>query len=144
LNADEIETKIAIWKSIQLQMDDLTSIINRGNNMLATWARDFKSNPSNEIGIVNDLANYVTNFRAKLARMRDDYISYADVADTLNEVVISGGRPPVPGTVFDRLTRSIDGFAQVLRSPSQDFEIEMMPHAGSTQKRFRCGQRLAQ
>lgn len=134
LSADDIATKIAVWKSIQLQMDDLAAIINRGNNMLATSVRDFRSNPSNEIEIVNNLSVSVGSFRAKLARIRDNYISYADIADALKEVVISGGRPAVPGTIFDRLIRSIDGFGQELRSPSKDFEIEITPHMGALKR----------
>ena len=134
LNEQEIATKIVVWKSIELKMDDLGPIINYGYNMLATWERDFRSNPSGEIEIVGKLTNSIADFRAKLARLRDNYSNYPDIADALKEIAISGGRPPVPGTIFDRLIRSSEAFAQELRSPPQNFEAEMTTYVGALKR----------
>jgi len=62
------------------------------------------------------LAKSVSNFRVKLETLRNSYFNYVDVAEALKEAAISGGRPQVPGSIFDRLLRSIDGFAQQVRS----------------------------
>ena len=134
LNAEDIAAKIVVWKSIELKMDDLAPILNNGYNMLASWERDFRSEPSGEIEIVGKLTNSVADFRAKLARLRDNYLNYADIADALKEITISGGRPPVPGTIFDKLIRSSEAFAQELRSPSQNFEAEMTTYVGALKR----------
>ena len=42
LSAQDIATEIIVWKSIGLQLDDLTNILGYGYNMLATWERDFR------------------------------------------------------------------------------------------------------
>jgi hypothetical protein len=134
LNANDIATRIVVWKSVGLQMDSLTTILNTGNNLLFTWVANFRADPPGTIGKIAEFANEVAAFRAKMARLRDNYISYPDIADALKETIISGGRPPVPGTIFDRLIRSSENLGQELHSPPQDFEISLTPHVGALKR----------
>jgi hypothetical protein len=115
-DAEDIATKIGIWQSVDQQINDLTKVLNEGYATLDTWLPDFQSNRSEEIMRVGALEVAAADFRAKLETLRTSYFNYADIAEALKETAISPGSPPIPGSTFDRLLRSIHGFAQQLRS----------------------------
>jgi hypothetical protein len=116
LTADEIATKIEVWASIDRRMDDLARILNRGYSMLDTWVADARSNGVAEVQRAEELAASVSMYRTKLDNLRSTYIGFSDIAEALAEAAIPPGKPPIPGTLFDRLLRSTTGFAQELAS----------------------------
>ena len=135
LSSEDIATKIGVWRGVDQQLNDLARVLNAGYLMLDTWLPDTVASRLEEIKKVEALGASVVKLRADFERLRNAYVTYADIADTLKEVAISGGRPPIPGTVFDRLIRSIDAFATQLGTFSdqlpENFEDKMRPYVGA-------------
>ena len=138
LSAEDIATKIDVWNSVNQQMNDLSKILNSGYVMLETWLLDAQSNRSAEIAKANTLESAVANFKVKLERLRNGYTNFPDIAAALQQTVISGGRPAVPGTIFDSLIRSIGAFQGQLGSLPDplppDLENEMRPYVGALRR----------
>jgi len=122
LTADEIRAKIDVWKSIVQLMADLTHLLDQGDAMLDTSLDNGRGkNQSLETTKAHQFARAIYDFRLKLESTHDSLAGhYADVAELLKETVRSGGRTPVPGTIFDQATRSSEGFANELSASSAD------------------------
>jgi hypothetical protein len=123
LTAEDIAKKIGVWQSIDQQMNSLAKVLDQGYTMLAAAAQ---INPSELAQKAAELGVSVYKLRLELEMLHNSYYDDADVVVTLKEAVRAGGRTPVPGTVFDRLIRSFEGFSNELRSfvnsPPQNLE----------------------
>jgi hypothetical protein len=120
--ADEIRTKLSVWKNITQLTNDLARLLDQGDAMLDAWSADAQDNQSLEATKAHQFAGSIYNFRLKLESTHDSLAgNYADIAELLREAVRSGGRTPVPGTIFDQLIRSSETFADELSGPANSF-----------------------
>jgi hypothetical protein len=138
LSAEDRAINVGVWQNIAQQLNELSRILNRGYTIVDTWLPDMQTNRAEELKKVQDLATAVSALRIKLDRLRASYFNYADIAEALKETSIPAGRPQVPGSIFDRLIRSTDGFGQELASPAdpipQDVESTMMSQVGALKR----------
>jgi hypothetical protein len=99
LTPEDIAIKIDVWRSISRQMRDLDQILNKGYALL--------DEPIAQINL-SEQAKGAENIAVELHNKR--------LVETLKEARRAPGAALVPGTIFDRVPRSIEGFTSQSRS----------------------------
>ena len=110
LTMQDIGAEISSWKSLSRQLDALNRELNEGDALIA-WLEG--GNKEDKYSIEH-FSRVIIERRQSLNALRNASIAYNDIAAALEQVQIPGGRPPIPGTIFDSLLRSLnDVFAQL-------------------------------
>lgn len=126
--AESITAKNSVWRSVGQQMTDLFNLLDQGDAMLDTWLADTQADRSAEMKKAQEFSAAAYNFRLKLESAHDSLAGdYADIAGYLKDTVRAPGRTPVPGSIFDQLIRSSDGFANELNSSPDHLEDRVTP-----------------
>ncbi len=130
---DQTGARIAVWQSINRQMDELSKLLNAGYSMLDSWPQNAKADREKEIRNWQTLDASFEALRAKLDRLRDSYDNQ-EVSDVLQPVTRPPGRPSPPYTLFHSLSISVEAFLAELRSAAdpipEAIEDDMRAHSG--------------
>jgi hypothetical protein len=137
LGPEDIRIKITIWESVERQMADLDTRLNRASELLDTWQSGFPKERG-EMRTLNGLSGSIHDIRKRLEGLRTSYTNYADVDAALKAATITPGAPMIPGSIFDQLIRSLDAFTQQLGSLvdplPQDAETTMAPYVTAVRR----------
>jgi hypothetical protein len=111
---DQTGTRIAVWQSINRQMDELSKLLNAGYSMLDGWPQNVRADRTKEIQNWTTLEGSFEALRAKLDRLRDSYDD-REINDALQPVTLPPGKPSPPYTLFHSLNISVEAFLAQLR-----------------------------
>jgi ElaB/YqjD/DUF883 family membrane-anchored ribosome-binding protein len=140
--ADEARAKLSVWRSVEQLMGDLNRLLDQGDAMLDSWLSDAKQSQSAIASRGHQFAQQISEFRLKLESAHDSFAgSYGDVAGLLKEAVRAPGRTPVPGSIFDQVIRSSEGFANELNASANsvlELQDRMEPHANILRKNLQA------
>ena len=125
--------RIAVWQSINRQMDELSKLLNAGYSMLDSWPHNARADREKEIRNWQTLDSSFEALRAKLDRLRDSYDDQ-EITDVLQPVMRPPGKPSPPYTLFHSLSISIEAFLAQLRSTGdpipETIDDDMRANAG--------------
>jgi hypothetical protein len=107
LSAEDIATKIEIWRSLVQQMEEFSSILTGGYSMIDVCATVAQNDC---LKLANDFSGRVYKFRLRLEGLHDVYTNYKDIEERLRPAKRSPGSGG--NTIFDQLSHSIDAFVQ--------------------------------
>ena len=137
LSPEEIAATITAWRSVVEYMNDFEGLLNIGDELSNSWTFLMQTDSSRAISEAAGLAQNIYNFRIKLESLHDSYAGvYPDISDKLNIAVRSGGRAPVPGTLFDQLVRATSNFSDGLKPAFAERHLRAANHHGSNRKCF--------
>jgi hypothetical protein len=126
MTVDDVRTLIEVWKSINVQMEDMLGLTGQGKSFVQNWPERLKKDSALTQEQLSRMRDAVDQSRVSIATLKNSYGKFPNVGSALEEVDRDG--------VFQRLYRSFDSFArevQLTRSspPAPNTEIKLRPYA---------------
>jgi hypothetical protein len=126
LSAEDIATKIDIWRSVNNQMNDFARALNQGYAVIDGLSNRIRND---KIGYQSDIIKFRDAYQTSinsLNSLRDAYSGYSDVYEALDP------------NVHVKLSRSIMGFYSAIESLStpvpDNYENSIRPYTGALKR----------
>jgi hypothetical protein len=124
LSADDIRTLIDLWRSVDIQLNNINAVAVNGTNLLSNWPGEMADGGATLVSRLQKLRDEISRRRSSLQSLYNVYSRYPNVT-VLDNIGAKG---------FDRLDAAIDGFASAVRNlsapPPTNFENTLRPYAG--------------
>jgi hypothetical protein len=128
LTAEDVQTLIGVWNSVDAQMEDMVGLSKQGKSLVKDWPQRLSENSALIQEQLTKMRDSVEQRRVSLSTLYNIYGRLPNVGHELAEAARDG--------VFQNLSRSLDNFAreiQRIRSspPATNTETKLKPYATS-------------